>query len=61
MKETGEQLEPTPEQKPEQKHYRILQAMLHGRRRLQSEERIALRFACTLISQRVGEMELDED
>ncbi|KKK93306.1 hypothetical protein LCGC14_2434400 [marine sediment metagenome] len=45
----------------EQKYYRILQAMLHGRRRLKSEERIALRFACTLISQRVGEMELDED
>ncbi len=60
MNDKNATVEPTPVT-TEQKHYRILQAMLHGRRRLQSEERIALRFACTLISQRVGEMELDED
>ena len=50
----------TVEASPEQKHYRALQAMLHSRRRLNPEERIALRYACTLITQRVGEMELED-
>ncbi len=57
QKETIQRQQPT----AEQKHFRTLQAMLHGRRRLQLEERQALDYSCTLIAQRGFEQALPDD
>ncbi len=53
--------EPNPPLTREQVHYRVLQGMLKGRRRLSEEERNALSFASTLVAARGFEETLPDD
>lgn len=54
--------EPNTPERPlttEQRHYKALQGMLHGRRRLSTEERRAIDYACTIMMQEAGRRALD--